>query len=224
MPASPRVLLADDHQGVRMGTRMALEEAGFIVCAEAHDADSAVDAAIRERPDVCLLDVKMPGGGIAAAAKISETLPTAALVMLTVSRSEEDLFAAIRAGAAGYLLKDMDLDRLGPALLGVLAGEAALPRRLTTRVIEEFSERNRRRVPVAGAGLAELSGREWEILELLRAGETTSSTARRLGISQITVRRHVSQAVRKLGVPNRKAALELLEQSATTPTNPHSAS
>lgn len=205
------MVLADDHLGVRAGTRMALEEGGFLVCAEAVDSQGAVDAARRERPDLCLLDVIMPGGGIEAAAQISAELPDTAIVMLSVSDDEDHLFDAIRAGASGYLLKDMDPDRLSAALSGVLAGEAAFPRRLVIRVIEEFSERQRRRMPLPAGGRAELTDREWETLELLRAGNTTSATARRLGISQVTVRRHVSGAVRKLKVRDRKAALELLD-------------
>jgi DNA-binding NarL/FixJ family response regulator len=207
-----RVLIADDHVGARMGTRMALEQGGFVVCAEVADGVSAVEAARSERPDVCLLDVMMPGGGIQSARQIAAELPDTAIVMLSVSDSEDFLFDAIRAGASGYLLKDMDPNRLPAALSGVLAGEAAFPRRLMIRVIEEFSERQRRRVPLPAGGRAELTGREWEVLELLRTGETTATTARRLGISQITVRRHVSDAVRKLRVENRAAALELLDQ------------
>lgn len=206
-----RVLLADDHLGARTGTRIALEAGGFVVCAEAADGPSAVEAARRERPDVCLLDVLMPGGGIEAAARIAAELPDTAIVMFTVSDDEDNLFDAIRAGAVGYLLKDMDPDRLPHALSGVLAGEAAFPRRLMIRVIEEFSERQRRRVPLPAGGRAELTGREWETLQLLRAGDTTSAAARRLGISQVTVRRHVSEAVRKLRVPDREAAFKLLE-------------
>lgn len=213
MSAPRRVLLADDHVGVRMGTRLALEGKGFVVCAEVADGPSAVEAAIRERPDVCLLDVVMPGGGIEAAARISEELPDTAVVMLSVSEDEEHLFDAIRAGASGYLLKDMDPDRLAAALEGVLAGEAAFPRRLVTRVVEEFSERQRRRVPLPAGGRAELTSREWETLELLRAGLSTAAAARRLGISDVTVRRHVSEAVRKLQVPDRRAALALLDEA-----------
>ncbi len=209
-----RVLLADDHLGVRVGTRMALEEGGFLVCAEADDRQSAVDAARRERPDACLLDVIMPGGGIEAAAQIAAELPGTAIVMLTVSENEDHLFDAIRAGASGYLLKDMDPDRLSAALSGVLAGEAAFPRRLVIRVVEEFRGR-RRRVPLPSGGRAELTGREWEVLELLGAGNTTSAAARRLGISEVTVRRHASQAARKLNVHDREAALALLEQART---------
>jgi two-component system NarL family response regulator len=220
MAQARRVLLADDHVGVRMGTRLALEEAGFEVCAEVADASSAVEAALRERPDVCLLDVVMPGGGIEAAAAIAEGLPDTAVVMLTVSEDEDHLFDAIRAGASGYLLKDMDPDRLAAALDGVLAGEAAFPRRFVTRVVEEFSERQRRRVPLPAGGRAELTSREWETLELLRAGNSTAAAARRLGISEVTVRRHVSEAVRKLHVPDRRAALELLEAARARQARP----
>ena len=214
------MLLADDHLGVRVGTRVALEEGGFVVCAEAVDGPSAVEAARRERPDVCLIDVLMPGGGIEAAAQIAAELPDVAIVMLTVSDDEQHLFEAIRAGASGYLLKDMNPDRLPAALSGVLAGEAAFPRRLVARVIEEFSERLRRRVPLPAGGRAELTGREWETLELLRAGNSTSAVARRLGISAVTVRRHVSVATRKLRVRDRRAALELLDQVQSQLTNP----
>jgi DNA-binding NarL/FixJ family response regulator len=206
-----RVLIADDHLGVRTGTRLALEEGGFVVCAEAADGPGAVEAARRERPDVCLLDVLMPGGGIEAAAQIAAELPDTAIVMLTVSDDEDHLFDAIRAGASGYLLKDMDPDRLPAALTGVLNGEAALPRRLVARLVEEFSERQRRRVPLPAGGRAELTAREWETLELLRTGSSTASAARRLGISEVTVRRHVSEAVRKLRVADRQAAIELVE-------------
>jgi DNA-binding NarL/FixJ family response regulator len=205
-----RVLVADDHIGMRTGARLALEEGGFSVC-EAADSDSAVEVARRERPDLCLLDVMMPGGGIEAATQIAAELPDTAIVMLSVSDDEGHLFDAIRAGASGYLLKDMNPDRLSAALYGVLAGEAAFPRRLMIRVIEQFSERQGRRVPLPAGGRAELSGREWEILELLRAGNTTSTAARRLGISEVTVRRHVSGAVRKLKVHNRREALDLLD-------------
>jgi DNA-binding NarL/FixJ family response regulator len=210
-----RVLVADDHLGVRAGTRLALEEAGFLVCAEAADRETAVQLALSERPDVCLLDVIMPGGGLDAARQIAAELPETAVVMLTVSDDEQHLFDAIRAGASGYLLKDMDPDRLGAALYGVLAGEVAFPRRLMARVVDEFSQRQRRRVPIPAGGRAELTGREWETLELLRAGNTTAAAALRLGVSDVTVRRHVSEAVRKLKVHDRRAALELLDQVHT---------
>jgi DNA-binding NarL/FixJ family response regulator len=131
--------------------------------------------------------------------------------MLTVSADEEDLVAAIQAGAVGYLLKDVDPARLPFALDGVLAGEAAIPRRLVGRIVEELGERRRRRVPLARGG-AELTPREWEILELLHGGATTAEVAARTGVSQVTVRRHVSAALKKLQVPDRGAAFALLDR------------
>lgn len=210
---SRRVVIADDHAATRAGVRAALEQGGFSVCAEVADGPAAVAAAERERPDVCLLDVHMPGGGgIAAAGEIAVRLPGTAIVMLTVSAEEDDLFDAVAAGAAGYLLKDVDPARLPAALDGVLAGEAAIPRRLVGRIVEEFSARRRRRIPLLQGGGAELTAREWEILELLRGGATTAEAATRLGISQVTVRRHVSTVLGKLQVPDRRGAFALLDR------------
>ena len=212
MPGRLTVLVADDHAPTRAGVRDALGDDGFTVVAEAAGADAAVELALRERPDVCLLDVHMPGGGIAAAARITENLPESAVVMLTVSRDDEDLFAALRAGAAGYLLKDMDPARLAPALRGVVAGEAAVPRTLVARVVEEFRSSERRpSLPLVRSRGARLTAREWEVLELLRERLTTGEIAHRLGLSAVTVRRHVSSILAKLRVPDRRAMARLLE-------------
>jgi DNA-binding NarL/FixJ family response regulator len=207
------VLVADDHAPTRAGVRGALEEGGFAVVAEVARADAAVDCALRERPDVCVLDINMPGGGIAAAARIAQQVPATAVVMLTVSREDEDLFASLRAGAVGYLLKDMDPGRLAAALRGVLSGEAALPRTLVARVIEEFCSAERRPLlPLVRRRGARLTPREWEVLELLREQLSTAAIAHRLGLSDVTVRRHVSSILAKLRVPDRKAMARLLEQ------------
>ncbi len=208
-----RVLIADDHPPTRAGVRAALERDNFVVCGEAADARSAIEAARRERPDVCLLDIHMPGDGIQAAETIARELPEAAVVMLTVSRTDADLFNALRAGASGYLLKDIDPVRLPLALRGVLEGEAALPRRLVALLIEEFRERKRRRrVPLVGRRGVELTDREWEVLASMKQGHSTEEIAARLFISPVTVRTHVSAILRKLHVPTREAALELLER------------
>jgi DNA-binding NarL/FixJ family response regulator len=205
------VLIADDHAAARAGVRGALERGGFVICAEAASGPEAVAAALREHPDACLLDVHMPGGGgIEAAAEIAERLPGTAIAMLTVSADEDDLFAAIQAGAVGYLLKDVDPERLPHALAGVLAGEAAIPRPLVGRIVAELGERRRRRVPLARGG-AELTPREWEILELLHGGASTAQGAERRGLSQVTVRRHVSAVLHKLHVEDRRGAFALLD-------------
>jgi DNA-binding NarL/FixJ family response regulator len=208
-----RVVIADDHPPTRAGVRAALERGGFVVCAEAADGATAVEAARRERPDVCLLDIHMPGDGIRAAETIAHELPETAVVMLTVSRSDSDLFDALRVGACGYLLKDIDPARLPLALHGVLQGEAALPRRLVSLLIEEFRERRRRRrIPIGGRRSVELTDREWEVLELMSEGLSTEEIAARLFISPVTVRTHVSAILRKLHVSTREAAIALLER------------
>jgi DNA-binding NarL/FixJ family response regulator len=208
-----RVLIADDHPPTRAGVRAALERDGFVVCAEEADAAAAIETARRERPDVCLLDIHMPGEGIRAADVISKELPETAVVMLTVSRSDADLFDALRAGASGYLLKDIDPARLPQALRGVLDGEAALPRRLVSLLIEEFRERRRRRrIPLLGRRSVELTDREWEVLDLMRDGLSTEQIGDRLFISPVTVRTHVAAVLKKLQVSNRAEAVQLLER------------
>ena len=208
-----RVLVADDHAPTRAGVRLALEGQGFAICAEASDAPGAVEAAEDERPDICLLDIRMPGSGIAAAAQISSRVPGSVIVMLTVSRDDVDLYDALRAGAAGYLLKDIDPGRLPYALRGVVAGETALPRELVGKLVGEFDARARRRGILRGRKHpAELTEREWEVLDQLHAGHATAEIAERLGIAPVTVRRHVSQIMRKLRVTDRKEALRLLER------------
>jgi DNA-binding NarL/FixJ family response regulator len=206
------VLLADDHAAVRAGIRLALAGEGFNVVAEAADGPSAIEAALREQPDIALLDVNMPGSGIKAAEEIAASLPSTTVVMLTVSRNDDDLFAALRAGAAGYLLKDTDPGRLPFALRGVLEGEAALPRGLVARLIDEFRTRGkRRRLPLMRQRGVELTEREWEVLEFLHDGLTTAEIADRLSISPVTVRRHVSEILKKLRVKSREEAIQLLE-------------
>lgn len=206
-----RVLIADDHPLVRDGVRDTLTESGVEVCAEAADAPGAVLAALRERPDVCLLDIDMPGNGIVAAQEIAERLPDTAVVMLTVSDDEHDLLAAVRAGAVGYLLKDSNPGRLAFALRGVVSGEAALPRRLMVRVLEHVrAGEGRRRLGLLIPNAVTLTEREWEILELMHDEMSTRDVATRLSVSPVTVRRHLSSAVAKLGVADRGAALAIV--------------
>ena len=208
------VLIADDHPATRAGIRASLEADGFSVCAEVGDAKAAIEVAVKERPDVCLLDVHMPGNGIAAASRISSAVEETAIVMLTVSRSDQDLFDSLRAGASGYLLKETEPERLPLALRGVLAGEAAIPRTLAARLIEEFRERGRRRkLPLLGTRGVELTSREWEVLDLMRQGCTTEQMAARLFVSPVTIRTHISSILKKLHVSDREAAINLLAAS-----------
>jgi DNA-binding NarL/FixJ family response regulator len=209
------VLIADDHAPTLVGVRWALEHAGMQVVAEATNGPDAVLAALRTRPDVALLDVNMPGGGgIEAAGQIVREVPGTAVVMLSGVARDQDLFAALLAGARGFLLKDTDPDRLAFALEGVMKGEAALPRTLMTRLIDEFRLRERAHRPLIGPTGARLSEREQEVLQLMADGLPTRQLAERLGISGVTVRRHVSALVEKLGVADRAAAVAALRGAA----------
>lgn len=121
--AGTTVLLADDHPMLRTAIRLELEELGYRVCAEAGTADAAVEAALRERPQLCVLDVEMPGGGVAAATEITRSVPETRVVMLTVCRDAEVAAAARRAGAVDYLLKDISAEHLHSALAAALASD-----------------------------------------------------------------------------------------------------
>jgi two-component system, NarL family, nitrate/nitrite response regulator NarL len=209
-----RVLLADDHEPTLVGMRSALEDAGMKVVAEVTNGQDALLAAIGTAPDVALLDVHMPGGGIEAAAAIAREVPGTAVVMLSGIVRDEDVFAALLAGARGFLLKDTDPERLPLALEGVLRGEAALPRTLVARLIEEFRKRQTERLPLSGPTGERPSEREWEVLKLMADGLPTRAIAARLGISEVTVRRHVSAVVEKLGVTDRAAAVQVFRSSS----------
>jgi DNA-binding NarL/FixJ family response regulator len=210
MTAPTRVLLADDHPQMRDRVRQALEAGGFEVCAEAPNAVKAVEMALECRPDVVLLDIHMPGNGIRAAKEVTDQLPEAAVVMLTQSRDDADLFDALRAGASGYLLKDMDTDRLPDALRGVLAGEAAIPRTLVAQILDTFRTPKVRRFGRKSKAAQLLTAREWEVMELLSEGLSTEDVAARLFISPTTVRVHLSSVLRKLRVKDRDTAFEML--------------
>ncbi len=208
-----RVLIADDHAPTRADIREVLAaDPRFSICAEAHDAPGAVEAAVRTLPDLCLLDVRMPGGGIAASWEICARLPRTKVVMLTVSLADSHLFAALRAGASSYLLKDFDASRLPEALVDVLAGDASISGKLVTRMVEEFRDRGSRMRPTAGGddgAAGRLTSREWEVLDLLRKGHTTAEIAGHLFLSQATIRSHIAATLKKLGVPDRGSAIRL---------------
>jgi DNA-binding NarL/FixJ family response regulator len=209
-----RVVIADDHAPTREDIRVALErDPRFRVVADAPDAFTAIELAVRERPDVCLLDIHMPGGGVAATWEISARLPQTKIVMLTVSQDERDLFAALRAGAAGYLLKDMDPRRLPHALDDVIRGVAAMPRPLVAGLIREFRDRGPRRRTTVAEGLeSQLTSREWQVLDLVRQRLPTAEIARRLVLSPVTVRTHVNSILRKVGVPDREGLVKRFDE------------
>ena len=204
------VVMADDHAPIRDRIREALEAGGCRVLAEGASADDAVRLTLEHRPDVALLDIHMPGSGIRAAQEIGRALPETAIVMLTQSREDDDLFDSLRAGASGYLLKGTDPAQLPDALRGVLAGEAAMPPRLVARIMDEFRAPTKRRFLRGSPAAARLSAREWEVMELLADGLSTEEAAGRLFLSPTTVRVHVSTVLKKLRVKDRESAFRLL--------------
>lgn len=209
------VVLADDQMPVRAGIKRAIEPHGMRVVAEAANAEEAVWAALAHQPDVCVVAVELPGNGIEATRRIKQSLPETKIVMMTGSARDEELFEVLRAGAHGYLPMSTPASRLAHAISGVMCGEAALPRAMTGRLVLEFRERGTRRRVVLGSEEAEveLTAREFEVLQRLRRHEGTAEIASHLGISQVTVRRHVASMLRKLGVPNRRRAIELIERA-----------
>lgn len=204
-----RVLIADDHAPTRDDVRRALTDGGLVVCAEAADAAHAVQLALETKPDICLLDLRMPGGGVAAAWEIAARLPTTKVVMLTVSHEDTDLFSALRAGAVGYLVKDLDFRLLPGTLSDVVDGKAAIPPTLVTRMVKQFhtNEPRFRTTAVETETGPRLTSREWDVLAGLAEGLSTRDIARRLQLKPSGVRAHISAIVQKLGVADRKEAV-----------------
>lgn len=210
----PRILIADDHAPSRVAIRHILEAAGLHICAEAEDATAAIEAAEATRPDLALLGVDIPGGGIRAAAAITSSELATRVVMLTVKPNDADLFKSLSVGASGYLVKDMDLARLPIALRGVLAGEAALSRQLAAHLITEFRARDRRRLLGDLGHRGELlTTREWDVLELLERDLTTEQIADRLFVAKVTVRTHIAAILHKLEAADRTEAIRVFRTS-----------
>ena len=208
----PTIVLVDDEPLTRTSLRQLLDDAGFDVRAEAGDAETAIDACVRERPRLCLVDLNISGGGIRVVREVSQRVPETLMVVLAASPSRADLMDAIRAGASGYLVKSMDPTRIAHALRGELAGEAAIPRFLVTELVRDLQTLGRHRVVAGEHGRVELTTREWEILELMCSGLSGPTIAKRLMLSPVTVRRHTCEAVRKLGVQDREEAIALLQE------------
>jgi DNA-binding NarL/FixJ family response regulator len=213
MTAPTRILLAESDAPTRAGLRLAVVNAGFDLVAEATAHAAAVDAAVTHRPDVALVAADLTGGGIETARQLVDLLPAVRVIVLSADPGGEELLASVLAGAAGYLAKDMSPARLPHAIRGVVAGEMALPRRHAQHLVEELRRRHILRVRVAARTNANLTDREWEVLQLLGENASTAEMSRLLRISQITVRRHVSTLLGKLGLGDRESAAELVRRS-----------
>jgi DNA-binding NarL/FixJ family response regulator len=214
-----RVILADDDPFARRAIRKALQDAGFIVVADASNGREAIELTLHYRPDLVLLDVVMPEvDGIAAARRIREEAPETRIVMLSVKEDDEVALMGVRAGASGYLSKELDLVELPRILEGVAAGDAALTPRIAAALIEEL-----RKPPRAGAGMrpvhSDLTQREWEVLDLLESGLDVPAIAERLVLSEETVRTHLKSTRRKLGLGTREELIAAARRLRTPTGN-----
>jgi DNA-binding NarL/FixJ family response regulator len=212
-----RVIVADDDPLARKMIKEALQRAGIVVIAEAQNGRQAVDLARHYHPDVVLMDVIMPGlDGIAATRRIVQENPQQVVVILTTADDDEIGLLGLRAGARGFLAKDVDVDILPQALHGALNGEAAISRRLGMRLVEQV-----RMVPDGPGGMrpvkSPLTPREWEVLDLLAQTKTTDQIAEQLVLASETVRSHVKNILRKLDARSREEAVAVAKRMRSAP-------
>jgi DNA-binding NarL/FixJ family response regulator len=208
------VLIVDDHPLTRDALSALLGQHGFSVVGAAAGGEEAVELAGRLQPELVLLDLSMPGlSGLQALPRVRDAAPGCEVVVLTASGTEENLLGAIRGGAAGYLLKSEPPERIVAFLRGVANGEAALSGQIARRLLEEVRAGGGRESGVPDSIAQALSAREVEVLLLLDEHLGTDQIAKRLFISEHTVRSHVKSLLRKLDVSSRREALETLARA-----------
>ena len=215
-----RVLVADDHALFRRGLRTVLELDGDIVVVdEAEDGIVAVEKAEANVPDVVLMDVRMPRcGGIEACQAIKARVPSARIVMLTMSDAESDLFDAVRAGANGYVLKDVPGEEIAAGVRAVQDGDLLISPSMASKLLAEFALMRRRDTEVVGTGLPKLTEREVEVLGLVARGMGNREIGRMLFISENTVKNHVRNILEKLQLHTRmEAAMYAVRQNLINP-------
>ena len=211
---APRVLVAGHDPATINGIRMALEEEGIVLCGRVASAAELIDAVGRLEPDVCLVDVDIPGGGLVAAAEMRAWRSQVAVIMLASDLNEEDFLKAMAVGAIGYLPKSISAKRLPAVVRAVLLGEPAIPRPLVAVLMNRLRGGGAKRHLVVPDGRGvELTSREWEVLDCMREGLSTREIAVKLVIADVTVRRHIGAVLKKLHVESRREALELLRSA-----------
>ncbi len=209
-----RIVVADDHPMFRAGVVASLAaNKDFEVVGEGSSAEEAVQLAEQFEPDVCLLDIAMPGGGLIAAHDITAALPQTKVVMLTVSEDEDDLLAAMKAGASGYVLKGAAASELMNVLKTVNAGEVYVAPGLAWGLLREMSKPR-------SAPLDELSTREHEVLELVAAGLSNQEIGDRLGLAEKTIKHYMTSILGKLRVRSRVEAALLAYREGLAPPMP----
>ncbi len=215
-----RILLADDHALFRDGVASLLDVWGHDIVGLASSGPDAVEQSKRLAPDLVLMDIRMPGGsGLDATARIKADRPETAIVILTVSEDEDDLFAAIKAGANGYLLKNLEGVQFRAMIDAVGRGEAAIAPATAARIIEEFLRRDR--PPDRSAGPDALTDREIEVLRLVTAGLRNKEIAVRLGISENTAKYHLRNILEKLHAESRtEVAARAVREGLIPPSDP----
>lgn len=214
-----RVLLADDHNVLRQGMAQVLDmQPDIAVVAQAENGEEALRQVAINRPDIVLMDINMPGmDGVAAARRITANFPETGVIILTMYRRDDYVFEAIKAGANGYLLKEVELDELLDAVRAVARGEAVIDSAIASRVLAEF----RRPAPVAEAAEPDLAERDIEILRLLAEGLSNQDIADRLYLAEKTVRNRLSGIFRRLHLENRtQAALYAIQEGIAEPGLP----
>jgi len=215
-----RVLIADDHALFRRGLRTVLELDGDIeVIDEANDGGEALDKAESLIPDIVLMDVRMPGrGGIDACLDIKDRVPSARIVMLTMSDDENDLFDAVRAGANGYVLKDVPGEEIAAGIRAVYGGDSLISPSMASKLLAEFALMRRRTPPAVTPTLPKLTDREVEVLGLVARGMGNREIGAALFISENTVKNHVRNILEKLQMHTRmEAAMYAVSQRLITP-------
>jgi two-component system, NarL family, nitrate/nitrite response regulator NarL len=211
MTAPIRIAVVDDHPLFREGVARCLRDMHFDIVAQGSSKEDAVRIAEQQRPDIILMDISMPGGGLNAIGQILERRPEQNIVMLTVSELTDDVTQALKSGAKGYVLKGVGYQVLAQVLRTVARGETYLSPTLSARVVSDLSQRST--APVARSLVDELNPRQKEILTLVASGLSNKRIALQLGVQEKTVKHHMTRIMAKLNASNRTEAAMALRDA-----------